>query len=80
MCKKYFYLLLIFIVSISSYSNTLYQFEKGIPSNFIIGKNSKIEITIEKFNDEVPSLDFSFVISILEFLSVIKLLGIPFSN
>ncbi|WP_294707024.1 chondroitinase family polysaccharide lyase [uncultured Fusobacterium sp.] len=60
MCKKYFYLLLIFIVSISSYSNTLYQFEKGIPSNFIIGKNSKIEITKEKFKDGTSSLKWDF--------------------
>ena len=60
MCKKYFYLLLIFIISISSYSNTLYQFEKGIPSNFIIGKNSKIEITKEKFKDGTSSLKWDF--------------------
>ena len=60
MCKKYFYLLLIFIVSISSYSNTLYQFEKGIPSNFITGKNSKIEITKEKFKDGTSSLKWNF--------------------
>ena len=60
MYKKYFYLLFVFIISISSYSNTLYQFEKGIPSNFIIGKNSKIEITKEKFKDGTSSLKWDF--------------------
>ena len=60
MCKKYFYLLLIFIVSISSYSNTLYQFEKGIPNNFITDKNSKIEITKEKSKDGTSSLKWDF--------------------
>lgn len=60
MCRKYFYLLLIFIVSISSYSNTLYQFEKGIPSNFITDKNSKIEITKEKFKDGTSALKWDF--------------------
>ena len=60
MCKKYFYLLLIFIVSISSYSNTLYQFEKGVPNNFITDKNSKIEITKEKFKDGTSSLKWDF--------------------
>ena len=60
MYKKYFYLLLVFIISISSYSNTLYQFEKGVPSNFIIGKNSKIEITKEKFKDGTSSLKWDF--------------------
>ena len=60
MYKKYFYLLLVFIISISSYRNTLYQFEKGIPSNFIIGKNSKIEITKEKFKDGTSSLKWNF--------------------
>lgn len=60
MYKKYFYLLLIFIISISSYSNTLYQFEKGVPSNFVTGKNSEIEITKEKFKDETSSLKWDF--------------------
>ena len=60
MCKKYFYLLLIFIVSISSYSNTLYQFEKGVPNNFITDKNSKIEITKEKSKDGTSSLKWDF--------------------
>ena len=60
MCKKYFYLLLIFIVSISSYSNTLYQFEKGIPNNFLTDKNSKIEITKEKSKDGTSSLKWDF--------------------
>ena len=60
MCKKYFYLLLIFIISISSYSNTLYQFEKGIPNNFITDKNSKIEITKEKSKDGTSSLKWDF--------------------
>ena len=60
MYKKYFYLLLIFIISISSYSNTLYQFEKGVPSNFITGKNSEIEITKEKFKDGTSSLKWDF--------------------
>lgn len=60
MCKKYFYLLLIFIISISSYGNTLYQFEKGVPSNFITDKNSKIEITKEKFKDGTSSLKWDF--------------------
>ena len=60
MYKKYFYLLLIFIVSISSYSNTLYQFEKGVPSNFITDKNSKIEITKEKSKDGTSSLKWDF--------------------
>lgn len=60
MYKKYFYLLLVFIISISSYSNTLYQFEKGVPSNFITGKNSKIEITKEKFKDGTSSLKWNF--------------------
>lgn len=60
MYKKYFYLLFVFIISISSYSNTLYQFEKGIPSNFITGKNSKIEITKEKFKDGTSSLKWDF--------------------
>ena len=60
MCRKYFYLLLIFIISIFSYSNTLYQFEKGIPSNFITDKNSKIEITKEKSKDGTSSLKWDF--------------------
>ena len=60
MYKKYFYLLLIFIVSISSYSNTLYQFEKGVPNNFITDKNSKIEITKEKSKDGTSSLKWDF--------------------
>ena len=60
MCKKYFYLLLIFIVSISSYSNTLYQFEKGVPNNFITDKSSKIEITKEKSKDGTSSLKWDF--------------------
>lgn len=60
MYKKYFYLLLIFIISISSYSNTLYQFEKGVPSNFVTGKNSEIEITKEKFKDGTSSLKWDF--------------------
>lgn len=60
MCKKYFYLLLIFIISISSYSNTLYQFEKGIPNNFLTDKNSKIEITKEKSKDGTSSLKWDF--------------------
>jgi len=60
MYKKYFYLLFVFIISISSYSNTLYQFEKGISSNFITGKNSKIEITKEKFKDGTSSLKWDF--------------------
>ena len=60
MCKKYFYLLLIFIVSISSYSNTLYQFEKGIPNNFLTDKNSKLEITKEKSKDGTSSLKWDF--------------------
>ena len=60
MCKKYFYLLIIFIVSISSYSNTLYQFEKGVPNNFITDKNSKIEITKEKSKDGTSSLKWDF--------------------
>ena len=58
--QKYFYLLLIFIVSISSYSNTLYQFEKGVPNNFITDKNSKIEITKEKSKDGTSSLKWDF--------------------
>lgn len=60
MYKKYFYLLLVFIISISSYSNTLYQFEKGVPSNFVTGKNSEIEITKEKFKDGTSSLKWDF--------------------
>ena len=60
MYKKYFYLLLIFIISISSYSNTLYQFEKGVPSNFVTVKNSEIEITKEKFKDGTSSLKWDF--------------------
>lgn len=60
MYKKYFYLLLVFIISISSYSNTLYQFENGIPSNFTLDKSSKIEITKEKFKDGTSSLKWDF--------------------
>lgn len=60
MYKKYFYLLLVFIISISSYSNTLYQFEKGVPNNFITDKNSKIEITKEKSKDGTSSLKWDF--------------------
>ena len=60
MYKKYLYLLLIFIISISSYSNTLYQFEKGVPSNFVTSKNSEIEITKEKFKDGTSSLKWNF--------------------
>ena len=60
MYKKYFYLLFVFIISISSYSNTLYQFEKGIPNNFITDKNSKIEITKEKSKDGTSSLKWDF--------------------
>lgn len=60
MYRKLLYLTLLFITSIFSYSDNLYQFEKGLPSNFIADKNSKIEITTEKFKDGNSSLKWDF--------------------
>lgn len=50
----------LFTQTVAAYGNTIYQFEKGMPDNFIASKTSKIGITDEKSKDGNYSLKWNF--------------------
>ncbi|WP_300359229.1 chondroitinase family polysaccharide lyase [Fusobacterium sp.] len=55
------FLISLFLAStISAYSDTIYQFEDGVPKNFSVSKTSKLSITDEKAKDGKNSLKWNF--------------------